>query len=118
MTPIYYHFTGNELRDGRAIPSIGEWLEFDGMPVPCQSGLHASPDAFDALQYAPGTILHQVELGGKIVEHGSPVDKYAAQKRKIIATINAEAIMRMFARRVALDVIHLWDAPTIVKEYL
>ena len=101
MSTIYYHFTGNMLRDGRAIPSIGEWLEFDGTPVPCKSGLHASPDAFDALQYAPGTILHQVELGGKIV-----------------ATINAEAIMRLFARRVALDVIHLWDAPTIVKEYL
>jgi hypothetical protein len=26
--------------------------------------------------------------------------------------------MRLFARRVALDVIHLWDAPPIVKEYL
>ena len=118
MTPVYYHFTANKLRDGRAIPPIGEWLEFDGTPVPCESGLHASPDAFDALQYAPGNILHQVELGGKIVEHGSPVDKYAAQKRKIIATINAESIMLPFARRVALDVIHLWDAPTVIKEYL
>ena len=115
---IYYHFTCDKLSDGSVIPAVGTWLEFDGEPVPCSRGLHASPDAFDALQYAPGYLLHQVELGGIILPHGCPVDKYAAQKRKIVATIDAEPIMRLFARRVALDVIHLWDAPTIVKEYL
>ena len=114
----YYHFTAGTLRDGSAIPAIGEWLEFTGKVIPCKSGLHASPDAFDALQYAPGNLLHQVELDGTILPHGDPVDKFAAQKRRIVATIDAEPIMRLFARRVALDVIHLWDAPPIVKEYL
>ena len=115
---IYYHFTATALRDGKPIPPIGEWLTFDGEPIPCEYGLHASPDAFDALQYAPGALLHQVELDGKIVPHGSPVDKFAAQRRKIVATIDANEIMRLFARRVALDVINLWDAPAIVREYL
>jgi hypothetical protein len=115
---VYYHFTGAILRDGKPIPAIGEWLVFDGVPVPCECGLHASPDAFDALQYAPGNTLHKVVLGGKVVKHGEPIDKVAAQKRKIIATIDAEPIMRLFARRVALDVIHLWNAPVVVKEYL
>ena len=115
---ICYHFTNSTLRDGKPIPPIGEWLVFDGKPVPCECGLHASPDAFDALQYAPGETLHQVELGGIIKEHGNPINKFAAQKRKIVASIDAAPVMRLFARRVALDVIHLWDAPPIVKEYL
>ena len=115
---VYYHFTGATLRDGRAIPKIDEWLVFEGTPIPCECGLHACPDAFDALQYAPGELLHQVELDGEIIEHGNPVDKYAAQKRRIIASIDATEILRLFARRVALDVIHLWDAPPIVREYL
>jgi len=115
---IYYHFTSTTLRDGTPIPAIGKWLTFNGVPIPCERGLHASPDPFDALQYAPGDRLHQVYLSGTIVAHGSPVNKFASQKRKIIASIDATPIMRLFARRVALDVIHLWDAPPIVKEYL
>ena len=115
---IYYHFTSEALRDGTPIPAIGKWLIFNGVPIPCKCGLHASPDPFDALQYAPGERLHRVYLSGTIVSHGSPVDKFAAQKRKIVASIDATPILRLFARRVALDVIHLWDAPPIVKEYL
>ena len=115
---IYYHFTGDTLRNGQPVPPIGEWLTFDGNPVPCSQGLHASPTAFDALQYAPGTKLHKVHLGGEIKAHGEPIDKFAAQKRKIIASIDATEVCRAFARRVALDVIHLWDAPDVVKQYL
>ncbi len=114
----YYHFTAATLRNGEPIPPIGDWLIFADVPVPCKCGYHASPDAFDALQYAPGAMLHQVELGGNIVAHGDPVDKYAAQKRMILASIDATEILRLFARRVALDVIHLWDAPLVVREYL
>lgn len=115
---IYYHFTGSTLRNGNPIPPIGEWLAFEGKPIPCECGLHASPDAFDALQYAPGETLHQVELDGVIVPHGDPVDKFAAQKRKIIASVDATPILCLFACRVALDVIHIWNAPLIVREYL
>ena len=118
MTPIYYHFTGDKLRNEEPIPPIGEWLIFDGDPVPCEQGLQASPDAFDALQYAPGSMLHRVELGGLVIPHGNPADKFAAQRRKIVATIDAAEIMRQFARRVALDVIPLWEAPAIVRAYL
>jgi len=116
---IYYHFTSATLRDGKPIPAIGKWLTFEGTPIPCKCGLHASLDPFDALQYARGNMLHQVYLSGTIVSHGSPINKFSAQKRKIVATIDdAEPILRLFARRVALDVIHLWDAPPIVKDYL
>ena len=115
---IFYHFTGATLRNGEPIPRKGRWLKHDGQVIPCESGLHASPTPFDALQYAPGEMLHQVQLRGTIIPHGDPVDKFAASERKIVATIECTPILRLFARRVALDVIHLWDAPQIVREYL
>ena len=129
----YYHFTGKTLRDGSPIPKIGEWLELpENVKIKaCPSdmdiangygGLHASGHPFDALWYAPwyapGSTLHLVELDGELIEHGSPVDKVAARRRKIVATIDAEPLLREFARKCALSVIHLWDAPEVVKQYL
>ena len=49
-----YHFVGDELRDGRPVPPVGEWLVHDGPVKMCESGLHASRHPFDALMYAPG----------------------------------------------------------------
>src|ERR1019366_370637 len=111
----YYHFTGTKLRDGRPVPAIGEWLTYEGKVQMCESGLHASADPFDALQYAPGALLHKVVLKS-IVEKKD--DKVVARSRKIIVTINVTELLRRFARLQALGVIHLWDAPTVVKEYL
>ena len=113
-----YHFTGSSLRDGRPIPPIGEWLEHEGEIVPCQSGLHSSECPFDALQYAPGNTLHRVELEGGLVPHGDPPDKWVGRRRKIVATIDAEELLRGFARWCALQVIDMWDAPPVVREYL
>ena len=117
-TKIYYHFTGPTLRDGRPLPAIGEWLEHTGPLVPCKSGFHVSPDAFDALQYAPGPLCHRVEVAGEMIPHGDPVDKYVVRRRKIVATIDATDLLHLVARQCALDVIHLWDAPAVVREYL
>ena len=113
-----YHFTGSSLRDGRPIPPIGEWMEHEGEIVPCQSGLHSSECPFDALQYAPGNTLHRVELEGGLVPHGDPPDKWVGRRRKIVATIDAEELLRGFARWCALQVIDMWDAPPVVREYL
>lgn len=117
-----WHFTGDTLRDGSPIPAVGEWLKFEGEIIPCEQGLHASLEPFDALRYAPGALLHLVELRGdkkrKIKKHGEPCDKVVGCQRKIIASIDATDLMRQFARECALDVIHLWDAPEIVVNYL
>lgn len=114
----YYHFTADTLRDGRPVPPAGKWLRHEGELIPCEAGLHASEHPFDALQYAPGSLLHKVELSGDIITHGNPVDKVCAAERKILATVNAEDLCRNFARRVALDVIDKWDAPKVVRDYL
>jgi hypothetical protein len=112
---IYYHFTGDKLRDGRPIPTVGEWLVHEGPIEMCVSGLHASEHPFDALQYAPGEYLHKVELDGVTITER---DKVVARERKIIATIDATKLLRKFARKQALSVIDKWDAPKVVIEYL
>jgi len=101
--------------DGRKVV-IGETLTVKGKIVPCRWGLHASVDPFDALQYAPGPLLYKVRLSGKIVPNDN--DKHAASERTAIAKRDSTQMLRAFARKVALSVIHLWDAPTIVREYL
>ena len=65
---IAWHFTGDKLRDGSPIPPIGHTLVHTGEIEMCVSGYHWSRTPFQALQYAPGPLLHKVRVGGKIVE--------------------------------------------------
>lgn len=110
-----YHFTSDRLRDGRPVPKIGETLTHEGEIVWCESGLYASPTAWDAVPYAPGEWLHRVLC--EDIEW-QEVDKFVFRKRTIVATIDATDLLREFARKCALDVIHLWDAPQVVVDYL
>ena len=110
-----YHFCGATLRDGRPIPADGEWLEYGGPMVMCESGLHASLHPFDALQYAPGKTLCLVECDGD-VEYQT--DKLICRSRKIVARFDATELLWEMSRWCALQVIHLWDAPAVVREYL
>ena len=117
-TILAWHFTGDTMRDGRPIPPVGEWLDYDGVRGPlklCDAGLHASDDVLDALQYAPGHTLHRVELSGEIIRD---TDKLCASRRRIIASVNAEPLLRAFARWCALQVAHLWNCPEVVQLYL
>ena len=110
-----FHFVGKTLRDGGPVPPDGEWLLYEGELVMCESGLHASKDPFDALGYAPGETLCLVECDGQIIEGD---DKLVCSQRKIIARMDATELLRYFARMQALSVIHLWDAPDVVLDYL
>ena len=117
---IGYHFTEKCLRDGRPIPPVGEWLAHEGPVVPCVSGLHASEEPFDALHYAPGPFLHKVELEGDLVPQGNPPDKWCGRRRRILASIDATAVLWEFARDRARSVLHLWKSPVpdVVRRYL
>ena len=114
----YYHFCREDRRlgfgDGREI-RVGETLAVDCEPILCHRGLHASRRLIDALKYAPGPVVAKVQLGG-IVVHGT--DKSVATKRTTIAIADCTDILRAFARKCALDVLHLWDAPEVVERYL
>jgi hypothetical protein len=56
------------------------------------------------------------------VDESGPIYCFCIDKTKggseLIGCIEATSLLREFARKCALDVIHLWDAPAIVKEYL
>ena len=110
-----WHFAGERLRNGDRVPVNGKWLTWNGPLKMCESGLHASREPFDALQYAPGPILCKVECDGKIIEQN---DKLVCQRRRILARVDATELLRYFARTQALSVVHLWDAPDIVLDYL
>ena len=110
-----YHFVGTTLRDGRPVPPDGEWLRHEGLAVICEYGLHASRHPFDALQYAPGATLCLVDCRDIVDERD---DKLVCRERRIVARIDATGTLRQFARQCASDVLHLWDAPKIVRQYL
>ena len=105
-------------RDGRKI-RIGSTHKVKGDIIPCSKGLHLSERLIDALQYARGPIIYRVEGSGLIVPHGNPTDKYACSERTYLAGgIDISDTLRLFARKCALDVIHLWNPPDIVVQYL
>ena len=104
--------------DNRKI-KLGITHSLDGKIIPCKHGLHLSKRPIDALQYANSSIIYKVVGFGVIVPHGNPIDKYACSERKYTAGgIDISDTLRHFARLCALDVIHLWDAPDVVVDYL
>ena len=113
-----WHFTALDKRlgynDGRLVEP-GKTLVHPGELELCKSGLHASARLINALQYAPGPYIWRVEVGGTILR-GS--DKLVASERTPLWGFDATDILRRFARKCALDVIHLWDAPDVVIRYL
>jgi len=115
---LAYHFTGDALRDGRPLPPRGVWLTHDGLLIPCRAGLHASVHPFDAVQHAPGGLLHRVELDGDMLDYGDPPGTWCAQRRRIIATRDSTEALWAFARWCAVQVLFLWDAPAVVQAYL
>ena len=112
---IGYHWVGDKLRDGSPVPPNGEWLRYDGPIELCKSGLHWSESPWDALQYAPGPVLCRVETRGETITGD---DKCVSRERRIISRRDMTAELRAFARSEALGVIHLWNAPEIVRQYL
>src|SRR5271166_3283358 len=92
---VAWHFVGDTLRDGRPVPPDGVVLRHDGPLVMCESGLHWSRRAIDALTYAPGPIACRVIAGGEMIEEA---DKGASMERTIIWRYDATDVLRAFAR--------------------
>jgi len=112
---IAYHFVGSTLRDGTPVPEDNFKLVHKGPVRICNSGLHASLSAFDALKYVPGNVLCKVRCSGIVESHD---DKFVCRERTILQRFDATELMDSFSRECALSVIHLWDAPEIVIKYL
>lgn len=124
QTILAWHFTGDDkklgygdgrqVRAGRTLKVKFPWLGFI-KPTLCEAGMHGSENILHALKYAHGPYLWRVEMSGDIVRDD---EKLVAASRKALWGFDAYDILRTFARRCALDVVHLWDAPDIVRRFL
>ena len=101
-------------KDSRKV-KIGSTHVHKGELIICNSGFHASIQILDALKYIQGNILYRVECSGEIIQQS---DKLVCSRRKYLASFDATDMLWHFARLCALDVVHLWNAPEIVKRYL
>ena len=116
MKAWYFSNTDCKLSyDDKRLIQPGVTHKVSCQPILCEQGLHASVNILDALQYAPGPYIWRVELGGKIVQ-GS--DKVVATERTYLWGYDATDILWEMGRLCALDVVHLWNAPKIVIQYL
>jgi len=60
----------------------------------CESGLHASVRAIDAICYAPGPTVCRVRCSGEII-HGD--DKLVSRNREVLWMENASSVLRLIA---------------------
>lgn len=119
MKPVKaWHFARQDRRlgfgDGRLIRAKSALVHRGELEL-YRSGLHASKNILDALDYSSGPIICRVELSGEMIEVATQI---VAMRRKCLWWIDGHELLRKFARICALDVIDLWDAPEIVVRYL
>jgi hypothetical protein len=115
MTDIAWNFTGDTLRDWSPIPPIGHTLVYPGQIEMCEAGYHWSLTPWEALRYAPGSMLHKVRVGGSVIYKD---DKGVSSERTILASLDATYLLQRFAADQALSVAHLWNMPEVVRECL
>ena len=114
----YWHFAAIKdgkpvMRDGKPI-IIGETYTVKKNLL-CESGYHGSKNIIDALNYAPGSWLSIRKITDNVILGD---DKVCGKNCTHIKGFDINEILREFARKCALDVIYLWDAPEVVVEYL
>jgi hypothetical protein len=112
---LAWHFTRDMIQLGCPVPAPGQVIKYS---EPLESFLSVPPAwerIIDALDAAPGYLLHRVRLGGKILQHGT---RLVSSEWTFLWSIDAREILLDCARRWALDVLHLWTLPAMVKEYL
>jgi len=99
MTKIRaWHFVrnGRNLRDGQPLV-VGKTYHHKGFVKMCHSGLHASRRVLDALQYAPGCILCEVEVWGDVVEDSN---KLVGRHRTVLSATDVTNVLHEFACQV------------------
>lgn len=85
---------------------VGQTRTLNGEIIPCRYGFHGSPTLWQALKYAPGPIACKVELSGTIVQEH---DKLAASQKTLLAAVNVERELQLFAADCAEHVLDLFE---------
>ena len=100
-----WRFVGKSLLDGSPIPDDGKTLVFSGEPIIDEQGLFAGIEPFYALRYAAGNTLCRVMCGGKVVTSAQSI---ACTEHTFMQRMDAEKMLRYFARTQALSVIPMY----------
>lgn len=103
---LAWHWHNGKLRDGRPV-IVGETITHDGLLVLCESGLHASERAADALRYAPGSWISRVECSGETLRQD---DKFVCRRRKVLWTYDAERVLWEWLCRCAERALPIFEA--------
>ena len=113
----WYFCQDREAHGDKRPIEVGITHSFEGTPVLCASGQHASIKPLDALHYGHGHICYQVELSGEM-DIGD--DKISAQRRTYLKRIDCTDLLPAFARWCALQVAHLveGDNTDLIVRYL
>ena len=108
---LYRHFLSDDgclaNSDGRKVV-VGETYRIEDEPILCDYGFHASKCIIDALQYSPGAMVCQVQLGGTIIDGD---DKVVAQERTVLWMYDATRVLHEFALWCAEEALKLVDKP-------
>lgn len=110
-----WKFSNSHLEDGTPVPAFGGMIQTKPPVRLGMAGIHASLDAFDALQSAHGSTLHFVRMSGQLVTgHGM----VTASECQFLSRMDAAPLLGDFARWCALQLVSSWDAPPPVWSYL
>lgn len=116
MKAYYFSTQARKLRHGdNRVIRTGRTHTVKGKIKLCFRGLHASRRVLDALRYAPGPILYEVELSGEIIEDTT---KVVASERKYIKCYgDVSDKLMLFARKQALLNIELIKPHCRAEDY-
>src|SRR3990167_2127229 len=92
-----WHFLRDDMRSGSGAEPAwteGEERTITGRLKLCDRGYHSSPTPWDALQYAPGSMLCLVEISEPVKRDK---DKAVSRTRRLVRAINIERELRLFA---------------------
>jgi len=91
-----YHFICANHTTGKhnLAVSVGDVRHAEGKIVLCENGLHWCKTAFDALEYAPGPVLCEVEAWGETV---SDATKSVSSYRRCLSIRDVSAELEEFA---------------------
>jgi hypothetical protein len=91
-----WHFVADDgqLANGWNLSVAPGYIYSEDSPIViCESGLHASRKAFDALRYAPGAMLCRVKVWGDVSEQA---DKLVGCHREVLQVIDITKELRLF----------------------
>ena len=96
-----WHFLQEDRRlrwGSKEVVEVGKTYTAEGPLKMCKNGMHGSRQPINALRFAPGPIVCEVEIWGEIEEED---DKVVGRHRKVLSMMDASEVLHRFACDIA-----------------